>query len=67
MTKIVHKQPRIVGSLGGDLGRALEMLADGRIRTKELITHRFPLAEAAEAFETQLRADEALKVMVHSG
>lgn len=67
VTKIVHKQPRIVGSLGGDLGRALELLADGRIRTKELITHRFPLAEAADAFETQLKADEALKVMVNVG
>ncbi|QYJ16600.1 Sorbitol dehydrogenase [Rubrobacter xylanophilus DSM 9941] len=64
VTKIVHKQPRIVGSLGGDFARALELLAGGRIRTKELITHRFPLERASEAFETQLRTDEAMKVMI---
>lgn len=67
VTKIVHKQPRIVGSLGGDFARALEMLASGRIKTKELITHRFPLEETPEAFEVQLRAEKAMKVMVQPG
>jgi len=64
VTKIVHKQPRIVGSLGGDFARAIELMASGSIRTKELITHRFPLEDAAEAFETQLRTGEAMKVMI---
>ncbi len=67
VTKIVHKQPRMVGSLGGDFARALEMLASGRIKTKELITHRFPLEETPEAFEIQLRAEKAMKVMVQPG
>lgn len=66
ITKIVHKQPRIHGSLGGDLGKALELLASGRIRTRGLISHRFSLEAAPEAFEAQLRAEEAIKVMVQA-
>lgn len=63
-TKIVHKQPRIFGVLGGDMGKAIELLREGRIKTGPLVSHRFPLESAPEAFETQLRADEAVKVMV---
>jgi 2-desacetyl-2-hydroxyethyl bacteriochlorophyllide A dehydrogenase len=63
-TKIVHKAPRIVGSLGGDFGRSLDLLAGGQVQTAPLITHTFELADASEAFETQLRADETVKVMV---
>ena len=66
VTKIVHKQPRILGSLGGDLGRGLELLASGRIRTRDLISHKFTLEAAPEAFEAQLRAEEAIKVMVQA-
>jgi threonine dehydrogenase-like Zn-dependent dehydrogenase len=64
VTKIVHKQPRIVGSLGGDFARALELLASEHIKTKELITRRFPLEEIPEAFETQMQAAEVVKVMI---
>jgi threonine dehydrogenase-like Zn-dependent dehydrogenase len=31
--------------------RAIEHLQDGRVRVKELITHRFPLTEAKKAFD----------------
>jgi len=63
-TKLVHKQPRIFGVLGGDMGKAIELLRTGEVRTKPLVSHRFPLESAPEAFETQVRADEAVKVMV---
>jgi threonine dehydrogenase-like Zn-dependent dehydrogenase len=63
-TKIVHKAPRIVGCLGGDFVRSLEMLASGEVDTAPLVTHTFGLDDAHEAFETQLRADETVKVMV---
>lgn len=43
---------------------ALELIKSGRIRIKELITHRFGLLDAAEAFETALENKESLKVMV---
>ncbi|MCL6547649.1 MAG: alcohol dehydrogenase catalytic domain-containing protein [Alicyclobacillus sp.] len=63
-TKIVHKAPKIVGCLGGDFIQAIEWLRTGKIRTAPLITHRFSLDEGPEAFEQQLRGDEAVKVMV---
>jgi threonine dehydrogenase-like Zn-dependent dehydrogenase len=59
-----HEQPRIFGVLGGDMGKAIELLRTGKMRTKPLVSHRFPLESTPEAFETQVRADEAVKVMV---
>jgi 2-desacetyl-2-hydroxyethyl bacteriochlorophyllide A dehydrogenase len=47
-----------------DLRHSMEILASGRIDRKPLITHRFPLDQAKEAYETQLRAHEAVKVMI---
>jgi len=43
---------------------ALELMQSGQVRTKQLITHRFPLDDISQAFETQLNADEAIKVLV---
>jgi len=43
---------------------ALELLKSERINVNELITHRFRLVEAAEAFKTALENKESLKVMV---
>jgi 2-desacetyl-2-hydroxyethyl bacteriochlorophyllide A dehydrogenase len=67
IAKIVHKAPRIVGSLGGDFRAALDLLANGQVRTAPLITHRFGLEDVAEAFETQARTDEAIKVLIVPG
>jgi 2-desacetyl-2-hydroxyethyl bacteriochlorophyllide A dehydrogenase len=43
---------------------ALEMVQAGQIKTRDLITHQFPLDRSKEAFETQLNADEAIKVLL---
>jgi len=43
---------------------ALELIKSGRINAKELITHRFPLKDVAEAFKTALKNRESLKVVV---
>ena len=43
---------------------ALELINSGRINVGELITHRFQLRDAAEAFKTALENRESLKVMV---
>jgi L-iditol 2-dehydrogenase len=43
---------------------ALELIASGRLDAKSLITHRFKLAETAEAFKTALESKESLKVIV---
>lgn len=43
---------------------ALELIKSGRIDAKGLITHRFPLTGAAEAFKTVLKNKKSLKVIV---
>ena len=44
--------------------KALELIKTGRLKVKELITHRFKLANAAKAFKTTLENKESLKVIV---
>lgn len=44
--------------------KALELMKTGRLKVKQLITHRFRLADAAKAFKTALEVKESLKVIV---
>jgi L-iditol 2-dehydrogenase len=44
--------------------QALDLLATGRIRAESVITHRFPLQEAARAFQLVAQPGEALKVVI---
>src|SRR3990170_770446 len=44
--------------------QALELISSGKIKAKELITHRFPLSQTQEAFQTAARSKECLKVVV---
>lgn len=46
-----------------DLDRAIELAAAGRVDLSGLVTHRFPLREAPEAFRT-LAAQTGIKVIV---
>jgi len=43
---------------------ALRLLESGKLKVKQLITHRFRLEAAAEAFQTALHSKESLKVMI---
>jgi L-iditol 2-dehydrogenase len=43
---------------------ALELMKSGKLEVKELITHRFPLSKAVEAFKTARESKESLKVIV---
>lgn len=63
-TKIVHKMPYIVGSLGGDFVAAIDAISSGSIRPDALVTHRFQLDDIASAFKQQLNANETVKVMI---
>ena len=54
------------GEGGTSVGRALAMLAAGRIQAKPLITHAFPLAEVHRAFEVfEKRIGDPIKVILH--
>ncbi len=66
-TRIVHKAPRIVGCLGSDYARAVELLASGTVRVGPLITHTFPLEEINEAFRVQMDPEASIKVLVVPG
>jgi L-iditol 2-dehydrogenase len=49
----------------GEMAEVIPLVADGRIRVRELHTHTFPLAEFGEALRTfNERVDGALKVVV---
>jgi L-iditol 2-dehydrogenase len=43
---------------------ALQLIVSGKIKAKELITHRFPLTRTADAFQTAAKTKECLKVVV---
>lgn len=61
---IFLKQLTLIGTQGGGALEPLELVQAGKVNTKSLITHEFPLDRIKEAFETALTNDEAVKVMV---
>ena len=65
--RLVLDEIDVVGvrATAGEMPRAIELVAAGRIRLRELITHRFALDDFAEAYATFTeRRDGALKVVV---
>jgi len=45
--------------------RAIQLLANGRVDVKSLITHRFPLSRITEAMKTfETRKEETVKIMI---
>lgn len=63
LTAVVVNELRIVGSRCGQLSRAIELLASGRIDPRPLIAARYPLAEAERALEHAARKG-MLKVLI---
>jgi L-iditol 2-dehydrogenase len=47
-----------------DTRQALDLLRSGRIQAEQLITHRFPLQDAASAFQLVATPGDALKVVI---
>ncbi len=47
-----------------DTADALEFIRDGVVRADDVVTHRFPLEEAARAFTVARRAEESVKVVL---
>ena len=53
------------GEGGGSVGRALSLLATGKIVAKPLITHAFPLEEVHHAYEVfEKRIGDPIKVLL---
>lgn len=64
---IMRKGVRLFGSWAWSLDefvQALDLMRSGKVDRKPLISHQFPLDAAKEAYETQARADEAIKVLI---
>ena len=64
---IVRKGVHLIGSWAWtpeEFARSLDLISTGRIDRKPLISHEFPLENAAEAYATQASADAAIKVML---
>lgn len=64
--RVMYREMEIVGSLGCrpvDYPRVIELARQGKIKVTELVTHKFPLDEINQAFDT-LRAGEAIRAVV---
>jgi len=57
----------LTSSYGGspaDYAAALELIGAGKIRVREMITHRLGLAETGLGFQLVARAQDSLKVII---
>lgn len=64
--KIMFREMEVVGSLGCrlvDYPRILRLCAEGRLKVKPLVTHRFPLQDIEQAFEV-MKAGQSLRSIV---
>ncbi|GGO88876.1 sorbitol dehydrogenase [Marinobacterium nitratireducens] len=65
--QIVSKNLSVTGTLGYSqetMEQAMNLIAEGRVDRKPLITHRYKLAEASEAFEAQINTTQTLKAII---
>ncbi len=64
---VVRKGIRLIGSWAWtpeEFVEASRLIRSGEIDRKPLISHTFSLEDASEAYETQLQAEEAIKVVL---
>jgi 2-desacetyl-2-hydroxyethyl bacteriochlorophyllide A dehydrogenase len=64
MGVLTFRNLTLQGCAGQKWATAFELVRDGHVRTRDLITQEFTLNNAKEAFETQLNADESIKVLI---
>ena len=64
---VVRKGVQLLGSWAwtpADFVQSMALISSGKIDRKPLITHRFSLEQASQAYETQMQANEAVKVVL---
>lgn len=64
---MVGKQINIIGSFGAlplEIKQALELIRTKKIDRSKIISHEFPLDRTKEAFETQCKINESIKVLI---
>ncbi|MDE3076300.1 MAG: alcohol dehydrogenase catalytic domain-containing protein, partial [Chloroflexota bacterium] len=64
---LVNRNTHLVGSCAygnADFGRALELIASGRVDAKQLISERVPLSEAPDAFERLRHPGSLVAILV---
>jgi 2-desacetyl-2-hydroxyethyl bacteriochlorophyllide A dehydrogenase len=71
VNRIIHKQLKLVSSFipgrrpaPKEISDCMDLIASGKVKVRPLISHEFPLDEIMNAFETQTRASESVKVIV---
>jgi 2-desacetyl-2-hydroxyethyl bacteriochlorophyllide A dehydrogenase len=62
--QVIAKNIRLVGCLGGNFPGSIELIRSGKANTRPFVTHRYSLDEAHQAFRTQLKDRDAIKVMI---
>jgi threonine dehydrogenase-like Zn-dependent dehydrogenase len=65
--QIVSKNVTVIGTLGygdDDVKEALQLIVDGKVDRMSLISHRYELARASDAFEAQTDTAGTLKAVI---
>ncbi|MFW9941967.1 MAG: zinc-binding dehydrogenase [Candidatus Thorarchaeota archaeon] len=67
LVALVSKQITVMGSFGfnpDEVQSCIELLQTKKVDQSKIISHEFPLDKAKEAFETQCKTDESIKVLI---
>ncbi|MCB2076903.1 MAG: zinc-binding dehydrogenase [Novosphingobium sp.] len=63
---VMLRELEVLGALAyeDEFAEAIDLLATGKVDLAPLVSHRFALADLGDAFETQMDAERAIKVIV---
>ena len=71
MNRIIHKQLNLISSFSKgkpskseETAQAIGLISNGKVKTKPLVSHQFPLEQINQAFEIQTKPDESVKVLI---
>lgn len=67
MFDLWNKQVKIVSTYAGaprDLKESIELIRSRKVKVTDMITHRFPLSEAAKGFKLAAQAKNSIKIII---